>query len=68
MYFIPLLCLKIKEMFWAFNTQLDQLFLTPSEIMNCVEIGVDIRNTQNLSAIKTYLVVKIWLDQVFKLS
>ena len=65
MYFIvfPLLCLKIKEMFWAFNTQLDRLFLTPSEITNCVEIGVVIRKTRNLSAIKTYLVVKISLDQ-----
>ena len=35
----PLLCLKMKEMFWAFNTELDQLFLTPSEITNCVEPG-----------------------------
>ena len=39
-------------MFWAFNTQLDQLYLTPSEITNCVEIGVDIREIQNLSALK----------------
>ena len=40
----------------------------PSEFTNCVEIGVVIRKTRNLSAIKTYLVVKIWLDQVCKLS
>ena len=44
------------------------MFLTPSEITNCVEIGLVIRKTRNLSAMKTYLVVKIWLDQDCKLS
>ena len=39
-------------MFCSFNTQLDQLFLAPLGITNCVEIGVVIRKTQNLSAIK----------------
>ena len=34
-----------------------RLFLTPSKITNCAEIGVDKTKTQNLSAIKTYVVV-----------
>ena len=69
MYFIvfPLLS-QNKGNVLALQHTIRSIVPTPSEITNCVEIDVDIRKTRNLSAIKTYLVVKIWLHQVRKLS
>ena len=44
-------------MFWAFNAQLDQLFLTPFGNHELCGDGVGMRKIRNLSATETYLVV-----------